>query len=90
MPAVVLTGARQTGKRTLAEELVPGQRRYHSLDALDARETTRRYGLPLPQTKAEIGKSARCGFLGFARNDKALNHNDLAIMQILAFVRPKY
>jgi uncharacterized protein len=27
MPAVVLTGARQTGKSTLVEKLVPGSRR---------------------------------------------------------------
>ena len=35
MPAVVLTGARQTGKSTLAEELIPGKRRYATLDDLD-------------------------------------------------------
>src|SRR3990172_6000321 len=35
MPAVVLTGARQTGKSTLAQELAPGPRRYLSLDELD-------------------------------------------------------
>jgi predicted AAA+ superfamily ATPase len=28
MPAVVVTGARQTGKSTLAQELAPGTRRY--------------------------------------------------------------
>jgi len=28
MPAVVLSGARQTGKSTLVEQLVPGDRRY--------------------------------------------------------------
>jgi hypothetical protein len=28
MPAVVVTGARQTGKSTLAEQLVPRARRY--------------------------------------------------------------
>jgi hypothetical protein len=28
MPAVVVTAARQTGKSTLAEQLVPGTRRY--------------------------------------------------------------
>ena len=38
MPAVVVTGARQTGKSTLAEHLVLGQRRYLSLDDLDVLE----------------------------------------------------
>lgn len=42
MPAVVLTGARQTGKSTLAEQLVPGRRRYHSLDDLDVFDAARR------------------------------------------------
>jgi hypothetical protein len=35
MPAVVLTGARQTGKSTLVERLVQGERRYRSLDDFD-------------------------------------------------------
>jgi len=35
MPAVVVTGARQTGKSTLARELAPGARRYLTLDDLD-------------------------------------------------------
>jgi predicted AAA+ superfamily ATPase len=42
MPAVVVTGARQTGKSTLVERLVPGERRYVSLDDLDARDAARR------------------------------------------------
>ncbi len=42
MPAVVVTGARQTGKSTLAETLVPGKRRYWSLDDLDVRDLARR------------------------------------------------
>jgi len=42
MPAVVLTGARQTGKSTLVEKLVPGERRYRSLDDFDVRDTARR------------------------------------------------
>ena len=36
MPAVVVTGARQTGKSTLAQELTPGSRRFFTLDDLDA------------------------------------------------------
>ena len=35
MPAVVVTGARQTGKSTLARELMPGGRCFLSLDDLD-------------------------------------------------------
>ena len=35
MPAVVVTGARQTGKSTLAQELTSGNRRFLSLDDLD-------------------------------------------------------
>ena len=31
MPAVVVTGARQTGKSTLVQQLTPGTRRYRSL-----------------------------------------------------------
>lgn len=42
MPAVVVTGARQTGKSTLARELTPGTRRYLSLDDLDVVDTARR------------------------------------------------
>ncbi len=42
MPAVVVTGARQTGKSTLAEHLVPGRRRYLSLDDLDVLDAARR------------------------------------------------
>ena len=42
MPAVVVTGARQTGKSTLVEQLVPGRRRYRSLDDLDALDAARR------------------------------------------------
>ena len=42
MPAVILTGARQTGKSTLAEQLVPGTRRYASLDDLDVLDAARR------------------------------------------------
>jgi len=42
MPAVVLTGARQTGKSTLVGKLVPGERRYRSLDDYDVRDAARR------------------------------------------------
>src|SRR6266705_1373062 len=42
MPAVVVTGARQTGKSTLAEQLVPGPRRYATLDDLDVLDAARR------------------------------------------------
>ena len=42
MPAVVVTGARQTGKSTLAEQLVPGSRLYRSLDDLDVQDAARR------------------------------------------------
>jgi predicted AAA+ superfamily ATPase len=35
MPAVVVTGARQTGKSTLVRELVQGERAYFSLDDFD-------------------------------------------------------
>lgn len=47
MPAVVVTGARQTGKRTLAEQQVPGSRRYVSLDDLDVLDAARRDPLAL-------------------------------------------
>lgn len=42
MPVVVLTGARQTGKTTLAEHLVPGRRQYRTLDDLDVLDLARR------------------------------------------------
>ena len=42
MPAVVVTGARQTGKSTLAREKVSGGRRFLSLDDLDALDLARR------------------------------------------------
>ena len=35
MPAVVVTGSRQTGKSTLVQELTKGPRTYYSLDDLD-------------------------------------------------------
>ncbi len=42
MPAVVVTGARQTGKTTLVRELSPGARTYFSLDDLDVADLARR------------------------------------------------
>ena len=42
MPAVVVTGARQTGKTTLVRELIPGPRRFCSLDDWDVRDLARR------------------------------------------------
>jgi predicted AAA+ superfamily ATPase len=39
---VIVTGARQTGKSTLASELVDGRRRYATLDDLDALDAARR------------------------------------------------
>jgi predicted AAA+ superfamily ATPase len=42
MPAVVLTGARQTGKSTLAQHLTGGVRRYRSLDDFDVLDAARR------------------------------------------------
>ena len=42
MPAVVVSGARQTGKSTLVKELVPGRRRYHTLDDLDTLDAAHR------------------------------------------------
>lgn len=42
MPVVVVTGARQTGKTTLARNLVAGRRDYFSLDDLDVADLARR------------------------------------------------
>lgn len=42
MPAVVVTGARQTGKSTLAAERTAGARRYSTLDDLDVLDAARR------------------------------------------------
>ena len=42
MPAVVVTGARQTGKTTLARKLTPGSRPFLSLDDLDVLDAARR------------------------------------------------
>jgi predicted AAA+ superfamily ATPase len=42
MPAVVVTGPRQTGKSTLVQEQAPGRRAYVTLDDLDAVDLARR------------------------------------------------
>jgi hypothetical protein len=59
MPAVVVTGARQTGKSTLVEHLIPGGRRYATLDDLDVLDAARRdpevlVGGPDPVTLDEV------------------------------------
>ncbi len=41
MPAVVLTGARQAGKSTLARDLISAGRRFYTLDDLDTLEAAR-------------------------------------------------
>lgn len=59
MPAVVVTGARQTGKSTLARDLVLGRRRFLSLDDLDVVDEARRDPAsllegPMPVTLDEV------------------------------------
>ena len=59
MPAVVVTGARQTGKSTLVEHLVDGPRRYFTLDDFDVLDAARRdpaslVDLPGPLTIDEV------------------------------------
>lgn len=58
MPAVVVTGARQTGKSTLVKDLTPDRRRYFSLDDLDVLDAAR-----LRTFRAEYGNKARPGLL---------------------------
>ena len=55
MSAVLVTGARQTGKSTLARELTPGGR-FRSLDDLDVLDLARR-------DTDEYGDQARPGLL---------------------------
>jgi predicted AAA+ superfamily ATPase len=62
MPAVVVTGARQTGKSTLAEQLVPGARRYATLDDLDVLDAAQHdpevlVGGPDPVTLDEVQRA---------------------------------
>jgi predicted AAA+ superfamily ATPase len=64
MPAVVLAGARQTGKSTLAEHLVPAGRRYATLDDLDVLDAARRdpealLGGKAPVTLDEVQREPR-------------------------------
>jgi predicted AAA+ superfamily ATPase len=59
MPAVVVTGARQTGKSTLVEDLLPGDRRFFTLDDLDVVDLARNdphsmLELPQPVTVDEV------------------------------------
>lgn len=42
MPVVVVSGARQTGKSTLVEDLLPGARTYRTPDDLDVRALAER------------------------------------------------
>jgi uncharacterized protein len=62
MPAVVVTGARQTGKSTLAEQLIPGARRYATLDDLDVLDAAQHdpevlVGGPGPVTLDEVQRA---------------------------------
>ena len=62
MPAVVVTGARQSGKSTLAQELAPGDRRFLSLDDLDVLDAARRdpeslFGGAAPVTLDEVQRA---------------------------------
>ena len=41
MPAVIVTGARQTGKSTLAEHLVAGRRQYRTFDDQEVQDAAR-------------------------------------------------
>ncbi len=43
MPVVVVTGARQTGKTTLARGLAPGPRRFNTLDDLDVLDAAKHH-----------------------------------------------
>lgn len=59
LPAVVVIGARQTGKSTLVEHLLPGRRQYRSLDDIDVLDAARRepdvlVGGPEPVTIDEV------------------------------------
>ena len=62
MPVVVVTGARQTGKSTLAQRLAPAPRRFISLDDIDTFDAAERdpdslLGTPGPVTLDEIQRA---------------------------------
>ncbi len=64
MPVVVLTGARQTGKTTLARTMNTGERRFHSLDDLDVLDLAQRdpqalVGGAQPVTLDEVQREPR-------------------------------
>jgi len=59
MPVVVVTGARQTGKSTLVQDLLPERRPYHTLDDLEVRALAERtpdelVGRPGPMVLDEV------------------------------------
>ncbi len=54
MPVVVVTGARQTGKRTLVQLLTPGKRHYASLDDMGVLDLARRNPEALTSGAARI------------------------------------
>jgi len=56
MPAVVVTGARQTGKSTLLRVLMPEKRSYFSLDYMDVFDLARRN----PESMVEASVYNRC------------------------------
>ena len=75
MPAVVVTGARQTGKTTLVAERIPGPRRYYSLDDFDVLDLARRdpealVGGSAPVTLDEVQRAPR--LLGAVK--RAIDH----------------
>jgi predicted AAA+ superfamily ATPase len=61
MPAVVVTGARQSGKSTLAEQLVPGRRRYSTLDDLDVLDAARLAGSVIASLQLSLARLAEAG-----------------------------
>jgi len=61
MPAVVLTGARQTGKSTLVQGLVPGGRRYLTLDDMEVQDAARGDPEVLPGGPLRIAAACRSG-----------------------------
>lgn len=64
MPALVITGARQSGKSTLVEQLVGGERRFFTLDDLETLDSARRdpevlVGGDLPVTLDEVQREPK-------------------------------